>query len=97
MLISHFIATVITHFFSLFDECIDSYDVYKVESVGDAYMVASGVPVPNGLHHAQEIALMALKIRHEIHKYKIPHMPGKVLQIRIGIHSGKLFFLLLKS
>lgn len=73
---------------SLLDECIDKYDVYKVETIGDSYMVASGVPTPNGRNHAREIALMALRIQQEVKGYTISHMPGRTLQIRIGLNSG---------
>lgn len=51
-------------------------------------MVASGVPTPNGSDHVAEIAIMALRIQHEVTYYTIPHMPGQQLQIRMGIHTG---------
>jgi class 3 adenylate cyclase len=59
----------------------------KVETIGDAYMVASGLPMHNE-HHAPEIADMSLDILAAVKIFKIRHRPGKQLQIRIGIHSG---------
>ena len=58
-----------------------------METIGDAYMVASGLPQPND-HHASEIADMSLEMLAAVKKFKIRHRPGKQLQIRIGVHSG---------
>ena len=60
----------------------------QVETIGDAYMVASGLPVPNGISHASEIANMALDILSSVLTFKIRHRPDKQLQVRIGLHSG---------
>lgn len=44
-------------YISLFDSAIEKFDTYKVETIGDAYMVASGVPVKNGNQHAKEVTM----------------------------------------
>lgn len=74
--------------YTKFDDIIDNYDVYKVETIGDAYMVVSGVPKENGINHVAEIASMALDLVSGCHSFKIPHLPDAKLKIRAGIHSG---------
>lgn len=60
----------------------------QVETIGDAYMVASGVPVPNDSNYATELANMAIDILSSIMTFKIRHRPGQPLKLRIGIHCG---------
>ncbi|KAL5013856.1 hypothetical protein ScPMuIL_008126 [Solemya velum] len=74
--------------YQFFDDCLDVYDVYKVETIGDAYMVVSGVPQRNGTLHCSEIALMALDILEGTKEFQIPHLPNETLMLRIGIHTG---------
>lgn len=71
-----------------FDSILDHHDVYKVETIGDAYMVASGLPNRNGDRHAVDIAHMALDILSFVGTYQLEHLPGIPLWIRIGVHSG---------
>lgn len=71
---------------SIFDASIDRYHVYKVETISDSYMVASGLPVVFP-EHAVELAKLAIELRDSVDDFIIPHL-HEALHLRIGIHTG---------
>ena len=70
--------------FTVFDGFVSELGLEKIKTVGDAYMVAAGVPVPRD-DHADAIAGLALQIRDHV---STATFGGRRLQMRIGIASG---------
>ncbi|XP_074641409.1 uncharacterized protein LOC141899152 [Tubulanus polymorphus] len=82
------VVNMLNSLYTCFDRRIALYDVYKVETIGDAYMVVSGLPNRNGQQHSTEIATMALDLLDHINLLEIPHLPGTIFRLRIGCHMG---------
>lgn len=57
-----------------------------METIGDAYMLASGLPKRNGDRHTKEICDCALDILASVGTFCIPHQVGKRLRIRVGTY-----------
>jgi guanylate cyclase len=70
--------------FCYFDTLTEKYGLEKINTVGDCYMVAAGVPRPRS-DHAHALAYMALEMRDYIRGAKFG---GKQLTFRTGINSG---------
>jgi class 3 adenylate cyclase len=79
------VVQVLDDLFSAFDRLARRYGLEKIKTVGDAYMVAGGLPDPRP-DHAEAVAEMALAMRREAAGHVDPH--GRPLQLRIGIDSG---------
>ena len=78
------VVRVLADLFTAFDRLAARHGLEKIKTVGDAYMVAGGLPVPRP-DHAEAVAEMALAVREEAGRHRDP--AGRPLQ-RIGIDSG---------
>jgi len=72
--------------FSEFDRLVDQYELEKIKTIGDSYMLVGGLPLPRA-DHAQAIADIALEMLNVIEQFTRPD--GSPFQLRIGIHTGQ--------
>lgn len=70
--------------FSYFDTLTEKYELEKIKTIGDCYMVASGVPRPRA-DHAQVLTTLALEMQAYVANHEIC---GKQLSFRTGLNSG---------
>jgi class 3 adenylate cyclase len=71
--------------FSSFDDLLEPHGIEKIKTIGDAYMVASGLPQESDRHAAQitGYALDMLTAVKDFNKKR-----GRDFSVRIGINSG---------
>jgi len=79
------VVAFLNQLFSDFDRLAEKHGLEKIKTIGDAYMVAAGIPEPRR-DHAAAIARMALDMREIAERRSTP--TGQRLQLRIGINSG---------
>ena len=79
------LVSMLNDVFSRFDDLANDLGLEKIKTIGDAYMVAAGLPELRS-DHAEAIAEMALCMREGLEEYCAKL--GEPLQIRIGINTG---------
>ena len=72
--------------YTVMDHCAALFPLYKVETIGDAYMVVSGLPEPDA-DHVENLANFALVVQRAVAAVRNP-LDGKPTRIRMGIHHG---------
>ncbi|KAM7361258.1 guanylyl cyclase at 88E [Cochliomyia hominivorax] len=80
------VVSMLNAMYSIFDTLTERNSVYKVETIGDAYMVVAGAPEKDP-NHAEKVCDMALDMVDAIKDLKDPST-GQHLRIRVGVHSG---------
>ncbi|HAA31214.1 MAG TPA: histidine kinase [Cyanobacteria bacterium UBA8553] len=76
---------LLNEIFSRFDRLVERYDLEKIKTIGDSYMVVGGLPLLRP-DHAEAVAEFALDMQQEINEFNAKK--SQVFRMRIGIHSG---------
>ncbi len=76
---------ILSEVFIVFDNVLERHGLEKIKTIGDCYMVASGLPQERS-DHAQAAAQAALEMVRELQEFNT--MFHTNLQLRVGMHSG---------
>jgi class 3 adenylate cyclase len=79
------LVALLNDIFSAFDLLTEKHSLEKIKTIGDAYMVAGGIPSPRQ-DHVECVVEMALDMQQEIRKFNAKNDYN--LSIRIGINTG---------
>ncbi|NET59140.1 MAG: PAS domain S-box protein [Symploca sp. SIO2E6] len=79
------LVSLLNQIFSTFDQLAEKHGLEKIKTIGDAYMVVGGLPIPRA-DHALAVAAMALDMQQAIANFQV--YTNKPFQIRIGINTG---------
>lgn len=76
--------------YTVMDYVTSVFDLYKVETIGDAYMVTGGIKEDQmgGSTHAKLVASFAVIVRQVVAALIRNPVDGEPVRIRIGLHSG---------
>jgi adenylate cyclase len=78
------LVNLLNEVFSAFDDLVESHGLEKIKTIGDCYMVASGVPRERA-DHALALVQLALDMRDALASRTFG---GETLAFRVGVNSG---------
>lgn len=73
--------------FRAFDDIIEKYDLEKIKTIGDAYMCAGGLPVPDK-YSTPRVILAAMEMQKFLQELHAENPEKKLFRLRIGVHTG---------
>jgi class 3 adenylate cyclase len=79
------LVVLLNQLFSMFDQLVEKHGAEKIKTIGDAYMVVAGLPIPRS-DHAQAIANLALDMQQAVARFNVEQ--NQSFSIRIGINTG---------
>ncbi|WP_254175103.1 adenylate/guanylate cyclase domain-containing protein [Planktothrix pseudagardhii] len=79
------LVNLLNQIFSEFDHLAELHGLEKIKTIGDSYMVVSGLPIPHD-DYAQAIAAMALDMQRTLKEFNVKTQQN--FHIRIGIATG---------
>lgn len=80
------VIAMLNRLYCVMDFLAKRFDVFKVETIGDAYVCCSGLPTAND-KHAMNVANFAIAVNHCCRQVLTP-VEKQPIRLRIGIHSG---------
>lgn len=80
----------LNEYFTKFDDIVEKYNLEKIKTIGDSYMCAGGIPVPDNIKHIN-IILAGIEMQNLFQELNNKKLDGKIKwEIRVGIHTGSL-------
>ena len=81
------VVELLNRIFTEFDTLVEQFGLEKIKTIGDAYMVAGGLPQPMD-NHTEQMARFALAMKEKLKE--INRLSPYPMECRIGIHCGPL-------
>ncbi len=73
--------------FSEFDSLAEKHGLEKIKTIGDAYMVAGGLPTPRP-DHCESVVAFGLEMLHVVKRHTAWN--GEPVRLRVGVNTGSV-------